>query len=67
MPTKKSNYAKVTAWTRATASSDALRMDFDGTLSACAIQLFEMAPAQGREKALALMQVAHARLTEEGR
>lgn len=67
MATKKSNEAKVTAWT------PTIKMEFNGTISACAIQLFELTQptekktaAQMRETVLKLMQDRHEALKEQG-
>lgn len=61
MAAKKSNEAKVVAWT------DTMKVDFNGTISACAIQLFMYITTQAvREKAFVAIQRHHEMLKAKG-
>lgn len=52
---KKTNYAKVSAWL-----ADGMKAEFDGTVSACALTLFECIQDDClRQKILNLMQAFH--------
>jgi hypothetical protein len=58
---KKVNEAKVTAWT------ETMKMEFNGSISGCALELFgAIKGAELREKILKLMQERHEKLKERG-
>lgn len=62
MAKKKENEARFTAWT-----TTGMRVDANGTIGACALELFGLTPGKEmREKILKLMQERHERLTESG-
>lgn len=61
MATKKSNEAKVTAWT------GTMKAEMSGSISACAIELFNLITTPDmREKALKIMTEAHERMKAKG-
>ncbi len=63
MPTeKKKDDAKVTAWT------PTLKMNFDGSIGACTLQLFSLIPTpKQRDVVLRLIKAKHDELVADGR
>lgn len=62
MATKKSNEARVIAWT------GTMKVEVNGTISGCAIELFSLITTpEARKKALAVITDAHEKRESEGR